>query len=140
VGGSLNLRNKIVLYAVAAIIAVPMFAVMSAASWFSHNSSIKSTNVQILYNTKLANGKMLEAGTYTLKIPLNTQSPELKFYRRGKLVASVPAQVKMETRKPSATELEYTRKGKTEYLTEIHPGGVRKAYILSGTGSAKSGA
>jgi hypothetical protein len=133
-------RNKVVLSAVAAIIAVPLFAVISAASWFSHNSSVKSTNIRIVYNSKLANGKTLDVGSYTLKIPLNSKMPQLKFYQRGKLVASVAAQVKTMSREPSATEVDYSLKNGAEYITEIRPDGLRKAYVISGKSPAKSGA
>jgi hypothetical protein len=135
------LRNKLVLSVAAAVFAIPVFAAMSnARSWFSHNSSVKSTNVDILYNSKLANGSTLQAGNYKLEIPLHSKSPELKFYRQGNLVASVPAQIKMESKEPLATEVNYTRKGNAEYLTEIRPGGMRKAYVISQSSAMKSGA
>ena len=90
------MKNKGLVSSLAAIIAVQLFAVMCAASWFSHNSSVKTTNVDIIYQAKLANGKTLKMGSYKLEIPLNSKSPDLKFYQHGKLVASVPAQVKSE--------------------------------------------
>ncbi len=113
---------------------------MCAASWFSHNSSVKTTNVDIIYQAKLANGKTLKMGSYKLEIPLNSKSPDLKFYQHGKLVASVPAQVKSEAQKPPATEIDYTRKGAAEYLTSIRPGGLKKSFVIAGSSTMKSGA
>jgi hypothetical protein len=101
---------------------------------------MKSTDVNILQNAKLADGSALKPGNYKLEIPLVSKTPELKFYQNGKLVASVVAQVKEETRKPLSTEIDYTRKGNTEYLTEIRPGGMRRAYVISRSSSMKSGA
>jgi hypothetical protein len=132
-------RSKVVVSVVAAIVAVPLFSVMSAASWFFHNSSVKSTTVNIVYNSKLSNGKMLKAGNYKLEIPLRTKTPDLKFYRYGKLVASMPAQVKKTSHAPYATEVDYTRKGGAEYITEIRPNGLREAYVIKGESTAKSG-
>jgi hypothetical protein len=136
----LNVRNKVLVSSLAAIIAVPLFAVMCAASWFSHNSSVKTTNVDIIYQAKLANGKTLDAGNYRIEIPLNSKSPELKFYRHGKLVASVPARVKNEAQKPPATEIDYTRKGAAEYLSSVSPRGLRESFIIAGSSTMKSGA
>jgi hypothetical protein len=137
----LNLRNKLVLPVLVAALVVPLFAAMSnAASWFSRNSSVKSTTVNLAYNSKLANGSTLEAGNYKLEIPLHSKSLELKFYQNGKLVASVPAQIKKETLKPTATQIDYTRKGNDEYITEIHLDGMRKAYVISSSKTMKSGA
>jgi hypothetical protein len=133
-------RNKVVVSLAAAIFAIPLFAAFSAASWFSHNSSVKSTNVDILYKTNLGNGTTLNAGTYKLEIPLTSKSPELKFYQNGKLVASVRAQVKSEATQPSATEVEYTRKGGAEQITEILPSGLAKGFVISGSSATKSGA
>ena len=139
-GGVLHVRNRLVFSSLAAIIAVPLFAVMCSASWFSHNSSVKTTNVDLIYQTQFANGKMLKAGKYKLEIPLNSKSPALKFYQYGKLVASVPARVKSEARKPAATEVIYTRKGATEYLTSVRPGGLRESFVIAGPSTMKSGA
>jgi hypothetical protein len=132
-------RNKLFLSLVAAAVLMPLCAVTSNASWFSHNSSVKSTQVNILQNTKLANGKTLEAGNYRIDIPLNSKSPELKFYRDGKLMASVPAIVKQETRRPSETEVDFSRKGGAEYLTEVRPRGLTQGYVISSSSAMKSG-
>lgn len=135
------MRKRMIISTVAAFVAVPVFASMTLAfSWFSHSSSIKSTDVNIVYSSRLANGQTLKAGKYKLEIPLKTKTPELKFYQHGKLVASVPAQVKKEHRKNQTTEVDYNNQGNVQYMTEIRPDGLRKAYVITGTKGMKSGA
>ncbi len=108
-------------------------------SWFSHNSSIKSTNVDIVYNSKFANGETIQPGNYKLEIPLNTQNPELKFFQNGKLMASVPAQVKGEARKAVSTEIDYSQLGGAHVITEVRPAGLSEALIFSKSSQTKSG-
>jgi hypothetical protein len=134
-------RKRMIFSTVAAIVAVPVFASMTfALSWFSHSSSVKSTNVNIIYSAHLANGTTLKAGKYRLEIPLNTKTPDLKFYQNGKLVASVPAQVKKERVKNQTTEVDYNDQNHVQYMTQIRPGGLKKAFVITGSKGMKSGA
>ena len=135
------MRKRMIFSTVAAIVVVPLFASMTLAfSWFSHSSSVKSTDVNIVYSARLANGQTLKAGNYRLEIPLKTKTPELRFYQHGKLVASVPAQVKKERRKNQTTEIDYNNQNNVRHMTEIRPDGLRKAFVITGTKTMKSGA
>jgi hypothetical protein len=139
-GGVLNVRNRFVLSLILAAVAVPLFANLTfGLSWFSHNSSMKSTNVDVVYKTNLANGSTLQPGEYKLEIPLNTKTPELKFFQNGRLVASVPAHVKTEARKASSTEIDYKSKGQAHFMTEVRPGGLHEALVLTNAAGMKSG-
>ncbi len=100
---------------------------------------MKTTNVDIVYNSKLSNGVTLQPGNYKLEIPLNTKTPDLKFYQDGKLVASVPASVKSEARKAPSTEIDYQDQSGSHYITEVRPGGLSEALIISKPGAMKSG-
>ena len=134
------MRRGLVSSFVLAAAALPLFAAFSFGfSWFSHNSSIKSTNVDIVYNVKLESGKVLQQGSYRLEIPLNTKTPNLKFFQNGKLVATAPARVKSETHKADSTEIHYRHEGKTQYITEVVPGGMKEALVLTKSGNMKSG-
>jgi hypothetical protein len=123
-----------------AAVAAPLFAGMAfGLSWFSHNSSMKSTKVNIVYSARLANGATLKPGNYTLEIPLNTKTPDLKFYRSGRLVASAPATVKSEARKASTTEIDYRRDGTTQYMVEVRPEGLSEVLVFTKPSNMKSG-
>lgn len=100
---------------------------------------MKSTNVDIVYNAKLANGQVLPEGKYRLEFPLNTQSPKLKFYQDGKLVATAPAHIKTEPSKADATEIAYRHTGDAQYITEVRPEGMNEALVLTKSGKMKSG-
>lgn len=135
------MRNRIVISTVAAVIALPMLASMAfALSWFSHSSSVKSENVQIIYPVRLADGTTLNPGTYRVEFPLTTQTAELKFYQDGKLVASQPAQMNDTAKKAPSTEVVYNRQGDTRTITSIRPGGTTKDYVISVRAESKTGA
>jgi hypothetical protein len=133
-------RNRFLFSTLLAAIAVPLFTGLTfGLSWFSHNSSTKSTQVDIVYNSKLANGMTLQPGSYKLEIPLNTQTPVLKFYQDGKLVASVPAKVKPKSEKAPSTEVDYRDQGGSHIITSVEPGGLSESLVISRTNTMKSG-
>ena len=87
----------------------------------------------------LAENQHTKQGSYRLEIPLNTKTPNLKFFQNGKLVATAPARVKSETHKADSTEIHYRHEGKTQYITEVVPGGMKEALVLTKSGNMKSG-
>jgi hypothetical protein len=106
-------------------------------SWHSGKSSAKSVTVTLGRDAKLNNGTMLKAGDYTVRIPENSQAPEVEFYANGRLVAK--AQAKLETRpqKNDLTVVETTTDGKTGVLTAIAPSGLPERLVF-GASSTQS--
>ena len=121
--------------AVRSVLALAAALVMTASfslarSWFS-KSSTKSYRVALDNNAKLSNGAELKAGSYTVKIPDNTQSPEVEFYDGVKLVAKEQAKVVTQPQKNAYTALELSNKGNTSVVTAIDPGGLSERIVFS---------
>ncbi len=108
-----------------------------AGSWFGR-SSTKDFQVTLDSAAKLRNGTLLKAGDYTMKIPENTQSPKVEFYTQGRLVATIQARVQNESQKNEYTAVETTKKGNTNVITAIDPGGWRERLVFWGSGSLHS--
>jgi hypothetical protein len=124
----MNLR--VVRFVLALAAALVMTASMSLArSWF-RKSSTKSYAVTLDSDAKLSNGSELKAGNYTVKVPENTQSPEVEFYDGGKLVAKEQAKVVTQSQKNEYTALELTTKGNTNVLTAVDPGGLPEKLVF----------
>jgi hypothetical protein len=107
-------------------------------TWHSEKSSAKSVTVTLDSDAKLNDGTVLKAGEYTVKIPENTQTPEVEFYMNGRVVAK--AQAKLETRpqKNDLTAIETTHDGNTGVLIAIDPSGLPERLVFSGA-SGQSG-
>ncbi len=117
------MNAKGVRFVVTLAAALVMTASLSfAGSWFG-KSSTKSFDLTLASAAKLSNGTMLEAGNYTMKIPEHTKSPEVQFYKDGKLVAKAQAKVKTQPQKNEYTEILTAMQGKTNVITAIEPGG-----------------
>ncbi len=115
---------------VAAFLAVPLAASLSFASWFSHNSTSKTASIDIANPTRV--GKYtLQAGTYKIQFPTNTQSPKVKFMRDGKVVASVPARVSSQSSKNEYTSVEVNTQGKTSVINKIEPEGLNESLVFT---------
>ena len=112
-------------------------SVSLAGSWFG-KSSTKSYTVTLDSAAKLRNGTELKAGNYTLKVPENTQTPEVGFYANGKLVAKEQAKVKTESQKNEYTALELDTQGNTNVITAVDPGGMSEKLVFSRS-NAQSG-
>jgi hypothetical protein len=93
------------------------------ASWGSHKSSERATNVTFANMMKFQNGETLPAGTYQMEVPQNSQTPTVTFLRNGKVVASSNAKVQSQEKKNPQTEVDSVMSGKAQLITEIRPGG-----------------
>jgi hypothetical protein len=80
---------------------------------------------------RLNNGTLLQAGEYTIRIPENTQSPEVEFYTDGRLVAKAQAKVETQPQKNDYTAIETTNEGHTDVVTAIDPSGLRERLVFS---------
>jgi len=105
-----------------------------ARSWFG-KSSTKTYSVSLDIAAKLSNGTELQAGNYTVKIPENTQTPDVEFYSGGKLVAKAAAKVVTQSLKNGNTALEISTQGTTPIVTAVDPAGMAEKVVFSGAGS-----
>ena len=116
---------------------VGLAAVMIAATWSyagwwgSHKSADRSTNVTLGSSAQLGNGSVLPAGTYRMEVPENVTAPEVMFYKDGKIVAQAKAKVVTQTGKNPYTEVDSTKKGSQDVITEIRPGGWTEDLLFS---------
>ena len=94
-------------------------------------SSTKSIEVTLIESTKLNNGTVLPPGDYTVKIPEDTQSPEVEFYRGERLVATAQVQVQARSEKNDYTTIEGTDKGDGYVITAIAPRGLPEKLVFS---------
>jgi len=121
-------------------LAMAMFAATGvgfARSWFG-KSSTKAYAVTLDSAAKLTNGTELQAGNYTVKVPENTQTPEVEFYAGGKLIAKEQANVQTQSEKNPYTALELNTQGNTPVITEVDLGGMTEKLVFSGS-NAQSG-
>lgn len=107
-------------------------------SWHSGKSSAKSVTVTLDRDAKLNDGTVLKAREYTVKIPENTQAPEVEFYANGRLVAKTQARVETRPQKNESTVTETTNDGNTGVLTAIDPSGLPERLVF-GESSTQSG-
>jgi len=104
-----------------------------AGSWFG-KSSTKSFSVTLDSAAKLTNGAELKAGDYTIKIPEDTQSPEVEFFADGKLIAKEQARVVTQAQKNEDTAIEVSTEGNTNVITAVDPGGWPERVVFPSAG------
>lgn len=102
---------------------------LTFANWFER-SNTKTCHVTLDSAAKLNNQTVLKAGQYTLKIPENTQSPEVEFYADGRLVAKAQAQVKSEPQKNEYTAIELNSNESTNVITAVDPRGLAEKLVF----------
>ncbi len=88
-----------------------------------HKRSDRSTEITFSSTTKFNNGDTLPAGTYDMRVPKDTTSPNVTFYQDGKAVATVKGQVVNEQKKNDTTEVDSTTDGTAQKVTAIRPNG-----------------
>ncbi len=130
------MRSQFVKSCIGVAAAVMLAATWSYAGWWgSHKSGDRSTSVSLASAEKLGNGAVLTAGTYRMEVPENAATPEVMFYKDGKLVAQAKAKVLSKPEKNPCTEVDSTKEGSQEVITEIHPGGWTEDLLFSKTAS-----
>ncbi len=108
---------------------------LAFGSWFHTSSSIRRTDVNFAFNTKLKNGDVLPAGEYQMIVANNSPTPNVKFYKvytdpytsstqvGNKVVATVKAKVVTEDRKNPTTEVVTDQHGNAQMVKSIRPAG-----------------
>jgi hypothetical protein len=85
---------------------------------------------------KLADGPMLNPGSYNVKILNQATKPEVDFYKGGQLVARASVKLQPLTRKASNTAVYYDTSNKPPVITGIELGGSKDKLVFTGTGSS----
>lgn len=116
---------------VAAILATTC---LGFAAGHSHKTPDRSTYVTFSSQAKFNNGDTLPAGTYSMKVPENSQTPEVTFYKDGKVMATVKAKVATELKKNDETQIESVTQGNAQEVTAIRPGGWDEELLFGSTG------
>jgi len=104
------------------------------AAGHSHRTSERSTDVTFASTAKFKNGDTLPAGTYYMKVAENSPTPEVAFYKDGKVMATVKAKVTTEQTKNADTEINSFTQGDAQEVTSIRPGGWREELIFAPDG------
>ncbi len=126
------MRSQFVKSLIGVAAAVMITATWSYAGWWgSHKSGDRSTSVTLSSAEKLGNGAVLPAGTYRMEVPENRTTPEVMFYKEGKLVAQAKAKVVSKPEKNPYTEVDSTKEGSQDVITQIHPGGWTEDLLFS---------
>ncbi len=126
------MRSQFVKSLIGLAAAVMLAATWSYAGWWgSHKSADRSTRVTLASSEKLAGGPMLPAGTYRMEVPENVTNPHVMFYKDGKLVAKALAKVVTKTQKNPYTEVDSSKEGSEDVITEIRPSGWTEVVMFS---------
>jgi hypothetical protein len=100
------------------MLASALFLLAGAA--LAHNSDhLRTSSVDILYPSQIANGPELQPGTYKVELASTGTPSKVMFYRYGKLVAEVPAKLVSEPTKNAQSEIYYNQAGNEHFITQI---------------------
>jgi hypothetical protein len=86
--------------------------------WAAPNE--KAADVNFAFLTKLPEGKMLEAGRYRITLVNETATPEVAFYKDGKLLCKCPVKLENVEKTVSRTQVAYEKAAdNSQLLTSI---------------------
>ena len=100
------------------------------ASSGSHEAK-RGANITFAENVVFNNGKTLPAGNYRMEVYGSSHQPEVAFYKRyaqtgdwgGRAAATTSARVVPEQQKNKTTEIDSTKSGSAQLVTQIRPAG-----------------
>jgi tetraacyldisaccharide-1-P 4'-kinase len=113
---------------VAAILAVTC---LGFAAGTSHKSAERRTDVTFINMMKFANGDTLPAGTYRMEVPENSHTPNVMFYKDGKVMATTKAKVVTQQEKNQETKVESVTRANAQLLTSISPAGWNESLVFT---------
>lgn len=99
-----------------------------------HKSSERVSDVTFIHMAKFKNGTTLPAGTYLVDVPKDSQTPDVKFYKDGKAVATIKANLVTQEKKNEGTEIDSVSQGNAELVTAIRPAGWNETLIFGSDG------
>lgn len=98
----------------------------------------KSATIDISQSTQVLNGPALQPGTYKVKVLGESGTPQVGFYRGGKLVGQAPAKLVDEGSKSIETAAHFNNSNGSRVLTQIDVQGSTKS-IQFGASTGASG-
>jgi hypothetical protein len=122
--------------ALAATVAVIFAGSLASANFWGHNkSALKSGNIILSQNEKIANGPELKAGNYKVELLKKSPVPQVAFYQNGKLVVQASAKLVNAPMKNDETKvLSDQGKNHTPIITEMDLKGWNQNVVFSGSG------
>jgi hypothetical protein len=94
----------------------------------------KSSNLNIIYKGKIANGLTLSPGNYRVVVDNHSATPEVSFYQNGALVGTAPVKIVHESRKNNQTEVYYSApQDNVRRITQIDFSGWKEKLIFGKT-------
>ena|SRR5690348_4802314 len=126
--------------ALATAVAVIFSASIASANFWGHNkSTIKTGNVLISRDAKIANGPELKAGNYKVELLKESPVPQIAFYQNGELVAQTTAKlVNQPTKNDETKVLSSTGKDNSQIIMEIDLRGWNQNVVFTGSGGKMS--
>ena len=115
------------------------FGVGFAHSWGFHKASDRTATVTFSDKMELGNGTTLPAGTYQLEVPENSPTPQVEFAQDGKVMATAQANVVNQSDKNPYTEVDSVKRGDTQMITTIRPGGWHEILRFGQSSQGSSG-
>ena len=86
--------------------------------------------VRISRLAKVGNGPELQAGTYRVEVVKNPDSPEVRFYKEGDVVATAPATWTKEAVKCISTEVHAEEVAGRRVITKIWLEGSKESLVF----------
>jgi hypothetical protein len=126
--------------AMATAVAVIFSASFASANFWGHNkSAIKTGNVVISQDAKIANGPELKAGNYKVELLKESPVPQIAFYQNGDLVVQTTAKlVKQPTKNDETKVISNTGKNNSQTITEIDLRGWNQNVVFTGSADKMS--
>jgi hypothetical protein len=123
---------------VSAVVLMASFALTSGVSsakiWGQRKPTNQSAGVAFSSVVRLPGGALLEPGSYKMQLVNESTSPEVEFYKDGRLVARSQAKVVSESQKNKLTSVCTDRSADGAILTEIRPAGWNKRVVFAASG------
>ena len=123
-----NLQQTALTFAVAFLFASGL-AFAKLPKWAK--SAGNAGEISLASSAKLANGPELKAGTYKVEVLSNSNSPDVVFYKNGKVVARTAAQLVDADKKNEASYVVATKQSDgSDVIAEIGFRGRQQKIIL----------
>jgi len=104
-----------------------------------HHSSQKSANIEVTEINQVPGGPTLEPGSYKVVLLNDSSTPEVAFYRNGKLIGQAPVKLVDQGKKFQQTEISANMQDDhTELITEMDLSGWTEKVIFTGSGASSA--
>ena len=116
------------------VLVISMVSLVTASLTLAKTKE-QSARISIAFTATLADGTQLQPGSYKVTLLSETGSPQIVFYKDGKLVCKCRVKLEDAKTKIPFTEISYEQGAdKTNRITTMEIGGWTQKLILSGSG------